>query len=396
MDIQKRGLITLIKSAFKCEKYELPPSFDVVEALRTAEKQNIVTMVYSGIHNCGFDVKSDKIKNAFSSVCKSILVNETQNYNLSVIENAFEKNGIDYMLLKGARLKKSYPKSEMRSMGDIDILIKLEQYAKIKQIMNELGYFEKQESDHELIWEKENLVVELHKRVIPSYNKDYFAYFEDGWKFAVATEEGKKHSYLMNKNDEFIYLFIHFCKHFRDSGVGIKHLIDLWHYRQINADLDEIYILEKLKELKVDEFYQNVLRTIDCLFNEKDSDEKVELITDVIFCEGKFNASQARVLSASLKKFKQGENVKKQKIKRCFNSIFVPFKVMCGQYRFLKKAPFLLPFMWVFHLFKRLFTKGRLKKYNREIAEINKENVSKYQRYLNCVGLDYNFDEQKD
>lgn len=394
MEIQKRGLITLIKSAFTGEKYELPPGFNIAEALHKAERQNIITIVYSGIYNCGLDGKNEVIKKAFTSVCKSIMVSEMQIYNLSAIENAFENNGIDYMLLKGARIKKSYPKPEMRSMSDIDILIKLEQYERIKVIMQGLGFIEKQESDHELIWEKENIVIELHKRVIPSYNKDYYSYFDDGWKFASAIEVGKKHSYLMDKNDEFVYLFMHFCKHFRDSGIGIRHLIDLWYYKNNNQDLDENYILKKLEELKVEEFYQNILRTIDCWFYGKESDEKVEFITNVIFFEGKFTFNQAKVLSASLKKYKQGEKVKTQKIKRFFSSIFVPFKIMCEQYKFLKKLPFLLPFMWVYHLFRRIFTKGRLKQYNREISEMKTENVSKYQEYLNYVGLDYNFKEE--
>jgi len=393
MDIQKRGFVTLIKSAFSGEKCELPSEFDLAKAFSLAERHNIMPIIYNGAYCCGIDSKSEVMKKAFGTVCKAMIANELQVYNVALIETAFEENGIDYMLLKGARLKKSYPRPEMRSMSDIDILIKLDQYKIVKKIMAGLGFEEKTESDHELIWEKEVLTVELHKRVIPSYNKDYYAYFGDGWKFATSITAGKKYSYEMNANDEFVFMFVHFCKHFRDSGVGVRHLIDLWYYRIKNPNLDENYILNAFKTLKVDEFYKNILATIDFLFGGGAGNEKIEFITEIIFGKSIFDSEQAKIYSSTLKKDKGGENIRTQKIKRFFSAIFVPYKAMCSQYKFLKKVPFLLPFMWVFHLFRRVFTKGRLKQYKKEIANMSIDNAKKYQEYLNYVGLDYNFEE---
>ena len=47
------------------------------------------------------------------------------------------------MLLKGALLREMYPEADMRLMGDVDILIKSEQYDGIRQIMLDLGFEEK-------------------------------------------------------------------------------------------------------------------------------------------------------------------------------------------------------------------------------------------------------------
>ena len=56
------------------------------------------------------------------------------------------------MLLKGASIKKIYPSSELRLMGDIDILIKEEQYEQIRKILCNIDLCEVNETDHELIW----------------------------------------------------------------------------------------------------------------------------------------------------------------------------------------------------------------------------------------------------
>lgn len=72
----------------------------------------------------------------FNYVCHYIYNNEQQDYVSEEVFAAFDKNGIAYMPLKGILLKKLYPCPEMRVMGDLDILIKTEQYTKIKSIFS--------------------------------------------------------------------------------------------------------------------------------------------------------------------------------------------------------------------------------------------------------------------
>ena len=81
----------------------------------------------------------------------------------------FCENEIDYMPLKGCVLKELYPSDELRSMGDIDILIRTEQYGRIRSLMLAEGFQEGAESDHEYHWSSSSAHIELHKRLIPSY-----------------------------------------------------------------------------------------------------------------------------------------------------------------------------------------------------------------------------------
>ena len=74
--------------------------------------------------------------------------------------------------------------------------------------MVDLGFVQGSESDHEYVWKSKSLLLELHKCLIPSYNKDYYAYFGDGWGKAVLCE-GSKYRYEMSKEDQFVYLFCH-------------------------------------------------------------------------------------------------------------------------------------------------------------------------------------------
>ena len=292
------------------------------------------------------------------------------------------------MPLKGTVLKELYPKPEMRSMGDADILIKTNQYDVIKSLMQNLGYSEKIESNHEFIWKKNNINIELHKRLIPSYNKDYYAYYGDGWRLAKLQNATR---YSMTDEDQMIYLCTHFAKHYRDAGIGIKHIIDLWIYRKAKPLLDEEYIKNELTELQLYDFYVNVINTLSVWFDGKKADGKTDLITDVIFNSGVYGTGKTYILSEAVKISKSTKLVKTKKF---FKLTFLPYNSMCMKYPILKKAPLLLPILWIYRILRALLFKHNTIKIQKDTLEqMNAENIGKYQDSLNYVGLDFNFRE---
>ena len=69
-------------------------------------------------------------------IAVGMMKSEKQLEAVNKIYAAFDKNGIDYLPLKGCNMKYLYPKPELRSMGDADILIREEQYKSIKDIVS--------------------------------------------------------------------------------------------------------------------------------------------------------------------------------------------------------------------------------------------------------------------
>lgn len=386
-DIQ-RGVISILYSALTREKNFLPEHFDFSEAVKIAKKHKIEVMFYYGALNCGFAQDDPLMQELFTLVCSNIAVSEQQMYLARKLFSSFDEQKVEYMPLKGILLKQIYPKPEMRAMGDADILIKTEQYKIIKPIMQELGYSEVTESDHEFVWKKQNMHIELHKRLVPSYNKDYYKYFGNGWHLAIK-KTGT--SYSMTDEDQMIYLFTHFAKHYRDAGIGIRHIIDLWVYRKNKPKMDESYIKKELKALQLYNFYLNVINTLSVWFDGKTADFKTDLITDTIFNSGVYGTTQAHILSGAVKISKSTNHVKTKKF---FMLAFLPYKNMCMKYPFVKKMPFLLPVMWVYRILIAIFFKSKNIKFQKKAIDfINNDKINGYQKSLNIVGLDFNFKE---
>lgn len=393
MTTQQIGTIAIIKSAITGEKYSLPQDFDIDVAANNAKKHQISALFYYGALNCGISQEIPIMQRLFLDVCGLIVINERQTYEINNIFQMFDDNGIDYMPLKGTLLKKLYPKSEMRMMSDADILIKTEQYDKIKPIMCELGYSETVESNHEFVWKKNNINIELHKRLIPSYNKDYYKYFGDGWRLGAPVSENATR-YGMSEEDEMIYLFTHYAKHYRDAGIGIKHIVDLWVYRNSLKKFDEKYVLAEFEKLQLDDFYNNTMRTLDVWFEGTESDAITEFITHIIFNSGVYGTHEAHILSRAVKDAKTHGSAKKARSKKLITLIFLPFGEMCERYPILKKLPVLLPFMWVVRWFDTLlFKRQRFNRNKHDLKILTVDRINNYQESLNFVGLDFNFKE---
>ncbi len=389
MNVLQNAIIKIIYSALAEKTVELSEDFSFAEALPLIEAHRIEALAYYGAVNCGILADSEPMQKLFSRVCMQVMQSNNQVVEIEKLCKAFEENNIDYLPVKGTLIKSWYKKPELRYMSDADILIKVEQYDKIKPIMLSLGYDEGLESLCELIWNKPwGLHAELHKSLIPPSDEDFYSYFGTGWEHAKQVAEGKSR-YELSDEDHFIFVFAHFTRHYRSGGIGIKHMVDLWVYRQVKNGMDFDYIAAELKKLGLYEFYLNVFKTLKVWFEGQESDDITNLITIVIFGSGAYGVHSRALLSDAVKRSRK-EDIKTAKRSKTLWLIFLPYKYMCLKYPFLKKVPFLLPVMWVVRGFSAIiFRKENVKKNFDEVKGLNSSEVEEFRMALEFVGLKF-------
>lgn len=389
-DLQQ-GILTLIKSAILDKPLPLPPEFSLEGLLPLCRDHEITPMVCEGAVNCGIHT-APSFRPMFLDSCQHLLASERQAGLVRSIFRTFNEHGIDYMPVKGCLMKQRYPKHEFRPMGDVDILIRSEQYSQIRPLMLQLGFQEGVESNHEYIWHSISLHVELHKRLVPSYNKDYYAYFGNGWRLAT---QRKGTRYAMKPEDEYIYLFVHLAKHYRDGGIGCRQMVDLWVHRRAFPNLDEDYLRRELRKLRLLEFYDNVSKTLCVWFEDAEPDDVTECITDFIFSAGSWGNEENHMLSDALREQKLAGSAWGGKLLSGIKLVFPPYSGMAMHFPVLKKLPFLLPVMWPVRWAELLFVrrKSALEK-GAKMRTATTHRIQSYQEQLNYVGLDFHFREK--
>jgi hypothetical protein len=380
MDVTQKGLVTLLRSAITGQTQPLPEGFRLEDGLELTAKHHMAPLIYEGAAVCGLPLTDPSMGRMFHTYCRAVQVSDGQMAEIARIFAAFGEAGVDYLPLKGCNMKLRYPKPELRSMGDGDILIRMAQYDRIRPILEQLGFTFKVESDHELIWQSPKLLLELHKHLIPSYNADYYAYFGEGWAFAHA---GAGHRHDMTPEDEFVYLFGHFTKHFRDGGIGCRHVVDLWVYLRACPELDMEKVTAALEKLQLLEFFGHIRRLIDWWFGDGAGDEHLEMISDFIFASGSWGRMEEKILSWNLR----SDHGRASHLRQ---TLFPGVGRLKGQYPVLQKAPWLLPAIWVYRpIYKLLFDRRAVKRQEQKLRVLTRENLQARQKFLTAVGLQF-------
>lgn len=385
------GLIALVRGALTQQILPLPEGFSAIQVLPIIKRHQIAPML---IHTLSQYESADAalcVQKLMQTSGLSLSVTESQLLETEAICAAFEAERIDYALLKGSLLRTYYPENCIRTMADVDILVRMSQYDRIAPIMERLGFERGVESDHEYNWKKGRVHMELHKSLIPTYDKSFYKYFGDGWGIVHPAQPGSTR-HVMTDEDQFVYLFTHYAKHFRDGGIGIKHLTDLRIFKNAKPNLQEKRIVAELKKLELDEFYRNVMHTAAVWFDGAQADELTELMTREIISNGAYGRETTRKKAEVVRNTPTAG--KNSKFRWTLRMIFLPYKNMCTKYPFLKKLPFLLPIMWVVRWITALFCKTEDTKKNVNLVRnMSQESVDDYREYLASLGLHFDAKE---
>jgi hypothetical protein len=319
-------------------------------------------------------------------------VSENQRAELKDIYDVFSKNNIDYMPFKGLAISDLYPSADMRFMSDGDILIKKEQYDVFHNLMLDMGYTFKAEGpiEYEYI-KKPYMHIELHHTIMSPSSEDFYEYYKNSWSFAQKTED--KNRYELSIEDHFIFIYIHFVRHYRDAGAGIKSIMDIWLYMNRYSDMDWEYVNGELEKLNTKVFFDNLCRLIKFWFENGEADEIVVTMTKFILSSGTFGTKENSMSAKSIRESKgKLENSKQKQLLRMF---FPNVKYMQNAFPLLKKypslIPFLMPLLWPWRLIRGAIFKNKrknIKNHTNVVKYTDNEQVKLYEKHMKNVGLD--------
>ncbi len=291
---------------------------------------------------------SEALKNEIKKlVLFSTVKTLTQSNAAKEIEKVFEENGVSFQMLKGIVHRNNYPRPEIREMSDIDLIIYDETLDHACEIMDKLGYEKVEAVKHHVIYRKDcMLIVEVHWAL---YDKevDYnqYVYFNKNFRAKLVPE--KKYTYEFSKEDFYVYMIAHMAKHFYENGCGIRNLLDIYVYwNKFDNNVDKSKISSELKNCGLFKF-EAQMRLLAKLWI--DGGECKEIYRDLF----------SYMINCGI--YGKGENgvwgqLAKQGTTSRLNYYLPGFEYMKESYKWLEKAPILLPVAWVFRAIHGLNT----------------------------------------
>lgn len=358
MDKNEKDFIELL-SSFLNSSNPNGTSFDWQELLNLSKINNVVGIIAHQIKllpkSC---CSNEKIKQEFNRyLAASIFKYDTKEEVVKIIKDIFNSNQIDFILVKGAVIKDYYPVPELRTSGDIDVIVREEQFEKVYDVFNNANCEILTYLPFVIEAQIDDVTVEIHK------GADVFGNYFDNI-FALAEKNGCE--YYLDNYQQMLYVFLHLIKHLRSNGAGIRMLMDIdVCVRGIN-NFDEIKFLNMCKNAGVEQCGNAIFSLCKNWFDTPINsyytleNEFVDLMAKGFLYNGTFGFEQKGYGGFYLSRAsKDGKIGLKEQLYAFLRLMFPSLKILRTTFNYLDKYPFLLPFAYIHRFFIGVFKRGK-------------------------------------
>lgn len=357
------------------------------DILEECKIHNIESLVYYGIHSNTLktiDKETLEVWKKQTFMCNIYQINHIK--QISNILSIFNDKNIPVIVLKGLVIRDLYPRPELRTMGDADLLVHKYDLDIVDQILKSNGYNEICRHGFHIAYCKGNSHVEVHWTISDEEKWIGLETFTDEvWKNAIEVNIGDSKSLSMNYEDLLFHLIIHKANHLKSSGFGIRQICDVaLLVDKKREDINWNEFICKVKRSKVDKFAMIILEICNKLFEIEfpkeleymrvKDDTYVDILIDVIFSNGVHGKTNK--ISSIAKYF--SDSSKKDNFITGFTNMYFPAQdKLTNRYSYAKKNKLFLPIAWIHRLlnaiFRRDFSLSEKVKISTQGSDISKE-----------------------
>lgn len=352
----------------------LPENVRWEDMYRLAKNHGLSTIFYEIARNetdCPEEVKQAAKKQY------QMLINQQiqQEYYAEELFLKLKEAKIPYAPLKGYVLRRLYPSPELRTSCDVDVLYDEARKKDVAPIMRELGFCLNGE------WMNGVVTIEMHHELF-AVNERGYEYYRTVWQ-KLRTDDGAE--YRFTDEDFYIYFLAHAAKHLTGAGFGVRTVLDVYIFCREKPALDRAYLQEELSKLGLAKFAATMEKLSRVWFDGESADEETELLGEYIFGSGTYGQTKNRALMKGVEK---NNSVGKSKRRYIFKTLFPSYNDMVTVYPFLKKAPFLLPFMWIYKWFEVLFKRrGKFRQTVENLRQMQEAEVDLAKKVLEITEI---------
>lgn len=305
--------------------------------------------------------------------------------------------GLRPLVLKGLICRSTYQElADHRPSLDEDLYIPFDEFEHVKDILTSNGFqMEDLRITEEVLTKIQaisfvnhlnDLHIDVHLNPVGcdvKHREKMIHYFRKAFDNCISYQIKEHKVYSLNHTGHFLYLFLHFYRHFTGSGVGIRQLLDLLMYdRSFHKEINWLIVESIIIEMSADKLYSDVLEIgRKYLSFSLETDLKgydADILLEDMMSTGTFrNHTKDHSLcnDVTTTAVNYGDF-------HIHKIIFPKSSYLVKGYPILNKRPYLLPFVWITRLFKFIINKnGSDSKIVIESIRIGKRRVMLLKKY---------------
>ncbi|AET70500.1 hypothetical protein Desor_5109 [Desulfosporosinus orientis DSM 765] len=275
MNTSQEQLLRLLREAIHgedsiCESFS---AINVKELFNCALQHSVYPFLYSTLKKyhevIGLDelvIRRWKEVTLYTVAQQASMIKE-----IKTVLQLLDINGIPTIPIKGLVLKKLYPLPELRSMGDMDLLIGEENIQRTIELLISHGYYTgtydlgDPRYMHIVMRKTGSFPIELHRTlwhptIMKAMNNQQWE--NHLWENKRLVKMGDFEFAALSIEDEFINIIVHLARHTMHGGAKLRQLCDFALFvKEYWENLDTEYIDRTIKSMDLYKFYQYLIFT---------------------------------------------------------------------------------------------------------------------------------------
>lgn len=383
--------LTALLRAFVQDTAPVLPQLDPQALLRDAQVQNLLPVL--AYMNKKWKLFSDEALNTtLGRQLRQTIFLHTQRYAaFEELSGQLCDAGVDHLPVKGWYLRHLYAVPELRTFGDIDILIRREDRQKVHELMLANGFTVKTDWEPTYTYARGPELYELHTNLMDASldgRSDLPGYFSDAWSHARPVSD---RCFEPETEFHFLYTLCHLAKHLYSGGAGLRMYLDAALFIQAKGDsMDWSVIRREMAELGLSAFLDTVLTACESWFGAAapcdftrvaaaDALHRYALDSDLF---GKLRDKS--VVQMRNRRSSDDSDGKGAAVREVF---FPTYEALVKRYTYIEGRKWLIPAALVHRAVVNVKNLTSRAKLLRSIARTAREEVDAYDAFMTSIGL---------
>lgn len=297
------------------------------------------------------------------------------------IAQVLAEHGIDHVFMRGVCLKENYPDPTLRTMSDIDILVKASDFSRIRKAMVALGAeLCRGDGNHRTFRFPEGVTVEFHPNLIHC-SCPVGTLVNPGWQYVPEGQPAGEQ--IMTDEGFYINVMAHLANHFVAGGVGVRFVLDIWVCRHLRSpQMDRQWVEQELQRVGLLEFARNMEDLAEWWFSGGPETPVLQALADYIFSSGSHGEEDRAMLNAICL------SPKKSRGSALWHKIFYPRQDLENRFDWVIGRPWLLPVAWIVRAWKALTGRwGKISRWSKGTRSFTNEEIEQQRELLRKFGI---------
>lgn len=248
---EQRTLCQLLANVLFQSNQEIETNIDFEKVYECAKKQATVLPSFLKLNE--YSIDSELKQKILSELINQTALTARNYSHHAYLHKLMRKHAIDYCILKGVASAYYYPQEMSRQMGDVDFIVKKEDFKRVDAILKQEGFraWNMHHVCHEA-YSKDDMHFEMHFDFVGMPEKEHEDKVRDAlqdfFKETREVQEGMFTFVIPNDFYHGLVMLMHTQKHLIAEGFGLRHLCDWAVFIQSIDDFEKIF-KDKLQKI---------------------------------------------------------------------------------------------------------------------------------------------------